>query len=107
MEKKKYYVNLHPVSMDDVSPVRIPDSTIIQYEIEVTPDELSEIQTLLKEARAHDLEAHNLFTFEHFDENETIEDLNEFQHGLDKVFQKIYEFGTPVTKEQLEQMNRT
>ncbi|MFB5664218.1 hypothetical protein [Alteribacillus sp. HJP-4] len=105
MEKQKYYVNLNPISMDEVSPVRIPDSNLIQYEIEVTPDELEEVLFLLGEVQDHDVERQNLFTFRHFNEALTETDRHEYQDGLDKVFQMIYKYGSAETKKQVESIH--
>ncbi|SFF01879.1 hypothetical protein [Alteribacillus iranensis] len=104
MHKQKYYVNLHPLSMDDISPVKIPDSSLIQYEIEVTPTELEEMEYILEETQAHDLELHNLFTFEHYNQDATDVDSKEVQYGMNRIFEKIYEYGTPETKGQLDEM---
>ncbi|SDH43371.1 hypothetical protein SAMN05192534_105145 [Alteribacillus persepolensis] len=105
MEKQTYYVNLNPISMDDVSPVRIPDSTLIQYEIEATPEELENLRFLLNETQDHDIEASNLFSFEHFDESITETDQHEYQRGMDKVFDTIYELGTPETKKLIKEIH--
>ncbi|MFZ4453397.1 hypothetical protein [Salibacterium aidingense] len=103
MEKQTYYVNLNPISMDDISSVEIPDSTLIQYEIEATKEELEKLDFLLDETQNHDLEASNLFTFRHFDESIEETDRHEFQKGMDAVLQMIYDLGTPKTKQQMEE----
>ncbi|SDI53454.1 hypothetical protein [Alteribacillus bidgolensis] len=105
MSKQKYYVNLNPISMDDVSPVKIPDSTLIQYEIEATPEELEQLDTLLNETQDHDMEIRNLFSFRHFDESMTETDQHEYQHGMDKIFDMLYELGTPETKKQIKELH--
>ncbi|MFD2703861.1 hypothetical protein [Salibacterium lacus] len=103
MDKQTYYVNLNPISMDDVSRVKIPDSNMIQYEIEADPEELKSLDVLLNETQAHDLESRNLFTFRHFDESIEETDRHEFQRGMDHVLEKIYELGTPETKQKIEE----
>lgn len=104
MKKQKYYVNLHQLSMDAISPVKIPDPALIQYEIEATPEELQQMEFVLEETQSHDMELRNLFTLRHFDDNLADEDRNEFQSGLNKVFEMIYKLGTPETKRQIEEI---
>ncbi|MGY4690542.1 hypothetical protein [Salibacterium sp. K-3] len=101
MEKKTYYVNLNPISMDDISRMKIPDSNLIQYEIEADEEELEQLDFLLGETQDHDLESRNLFTFRHFDESIEETDRHEFQRGMDHVLQKIYDLGTPETKQKM------
>ncbi|RSL32553.1 hypothetical protein D7Z54_15485 [Salibacterium salarium] len=105
MEKRIYYVNLNPISMDDISPVKIPDSSLIQYEIEATSEELEKMDFLLNETQDHDLESQNLFTFRHFDESIAETDRYEYQAGMDKVIQMIYDLGTAETKQKIEEIH--
>ncbi|MFB4165965.1 hypothetical protein ACE1TI_19735 [Alteribacillus sp. JSM 102045] len=105
MDKQIYYVNLNPISMDDVSKVKIPDSSLIQYEIEATPEELEQLDFLLNETQDHDMEIQNLFTFRHFDESTTETDRHEYQSGMDKIFDMLYQLGTPETKKQIKDLH--
>ncbi|MDA3129896.1 hypothetical protein ACFPTR_01245 [Aliibacillus thermotolerans] len=104
MKKQKYYVNLHPLSMDAISTVKIPDPALIQYEIEATPEERDQLEFVLAETQKHDMELRNLFSFRHYDDVIADEDRNEFQSGLNQVFDMIYELGTPETKQQLREI---
>ncbi|WP_042421167.1 hypothetical protein [Geomicrobium sp. JCM 19038] len=107
MDKQIYYVNLNPISMDDVTTTKIDDSELIQFEIEASADEIKELKTLLSEVQAHDMELQDLFTFRHFNEEYTDDDSREFQHGLDHVYKRIYELGTHKTREDMESMRPT
>ena len=105
MEKQTYYVNLHPISMDTISNVKVDDPALIQYEIEATEGELKELQHLLTEVQAHDMQLRNLFSFRHFTEEYSDEDRNEFQEGLNQVYEQIYKLGTPETKRIVEEIH--
>ncbi|MBU8908864.1 hypothetical protein KH400_19890 [Desertibacillus haloalkaliphilus] len=91
--------------MEDLNVTKIDDPGLIQYEIEATPEEAHDLQDLLKEVQTHDLELRNLFTFRHFKDEFLDDDSNEFQNGLDHVYQKLYELGTPKTKQQIEEIH--
>ncbi len=91
--------------MDTISDVKIDDSTLIQYEIEATPEELENLQHLLTETQAHDMELRNLFTFRHYDDKLADDDRKEFQNGLTHTFQRLYELGTPETKQRIEEIH--
>ncbi|MFC5713271.1 hypothetical protein ACFPU1_10775 [Thalassorhabdus alkalitolerans] len=105
MEKQKYYVNLNPISMDDISPVKIEDSDLIQYEVECTPDELQDLQKLLSETQSHDFDTKNLMPNRSLNEKIPESDRKEFQHDLDKVFEVIYQYGSPITRQQIEEIH--
>ncbi|WP_096201668.1 hypothetical protein [Bacillus sp. FJAT-45350] len=104
-EKKKYYVNLNPISMDAISNVKVDDPQLIQYEIEVTDEELKEVQHLLTEVQHHDLELQNLFSFRHFDEMNKVEDDNETRDGMEHILQTVYKYGSQETKQVLEEIH--
>ncbi|GAE31139.1 hypothetical protein [Halalkalibacter hemicellulosilyticus] len=105
MEKQLYYVNLNPISMDDISPIRVNDGQLIEYEIEATSLEKKELEKLLREVQAHDVELGNLFTFRHFDDQEGDRDKNEYQRGLNDVFEELYRLGTEETKAKIREIH--
>ncbi|KGA97691.1 hypothetical protein AJ85_06000 [Alkalihalobacillus alcalophilus ATCC 27647 = CGMCC 1.3604] len=105
MEKQKYYINLNPISMDDISPTKIGDGQLIEYEIEATETEKKDLANLLHEVQKHDLELSNLFSFEHFDQSKTDIDQEEYQKGMDDVYEALYRLGTPETKRIIEEIH--
>ncbi|NEU31882.1 hypothetical protein GN156_14005 [bacterium LRH843] len=105
MEKELYYVNLNPISMETLSPIKINDGYLIEYEVAVTPSEKKDLENLLREVQAHDMELGSMFTFKHFDETGRIHDKDEYQRGLNDVYEEIYRLGTPETKQQIEEIN--
>lgn len=105
MNKQLFYVNLNPISMDTISPTKVDDGQLIEYEIEATSDEKMALERLLREVQAHDMELGGLFTFNHFDEEERDIDKNEFQRGLNKVYEELYRLGTPETKNKIKEIH--
>ncbi|MFC0557522.1 hypothetical protein [Halalkalibacter alkalisediminis] len=105
MEKQLYYVNLNPISMEDISPTPVNDGQLIEYEIEATLTEKKALEDLLSEVQAHDLELGNLFTFRHFDDEQVDTDRNEYQRGLNDVYEALYRLGTPKTKAQIKEIH--
>ncbi|MDE5414865.1 hypothetical protein [Alkalihalobacterium chitinilyticum] len=105
MGKDIYYVNLNPISMDNISRTPVNDGQMIEYEIEATDEQYRDLQKLLQEVQAHDLEAADLFTFKHFNEEFSEADRRETQRGLNQVYRLIYELGTPQTKQALEEIH--
>lgn len=104
-EKQLYYVNLNPISMDTISPVRVNDGQLIEYEIEATLQEKKEFEHFLHEVQAHDVELGNLISFRHFDDETGDADKNEYQRGLDDVFKEIYRLGTEETKAKIKEIH--
>ncbi|WP_088103140.1 hypothetical protein [Halalkalibacter urbisdiaboli] len=105
MEKSRYYVNLNPISMETISPTRIGDGQLIEYEIEATPTEKKALEDLLHEVQSHDVELGNLFTFRHFDDGKVDKDKDDFQRGLNDVYEALYQLGTPETKEKIKEIH--
>ncbi|WP_100406401.1 hypothetical protein [Bacillus solitudinis] len=105
MEKSLYYVNLNPISMETISPTRIDDGQLIEYEIEATPTEKKALEDLLRNVQAHDVELGNLFTFRHFDDKKVDQDKNEYQSGLNDVYEALYHLGTSETKAKIEEIH--
>ncbi|MCM3762238.1 hypothetical protein M3212_15805 [Alkalihalobacillus oceani] len=105
MEKQLYYVNLNPISMDTISSTRVDDGQLIEYEIEATPAEKKALEDLLHQVQAHDVELGNLFSFRHFDDETGDADKNEFQRGLNDVFEELYRLGTAETKQKISEIH--
>ena len=105
MEKQLYYVNLNPISMEDISPTPVHDGQLIEYEIEATVTEKKALEDLLREVQSHDLELGNLFTFRHFDDEKVDADRNEYQRGLNDVYEALYRLGTAKTKAQIQEIH--
>ncbi|MFC0471272.1 hypothetical protein ACFFHM_12440 [Halalkalibacter kiskunsagensis] len=105
MEKQLFYVNLNPISMDTINPTRVDDGQLIEYEIEATPAEKKALEDLLHEVQSHDLELGNLFTFRHFDDSKIDDDRNEYQRGLNDVYEELYRLGTAETKEKIREIH--
>lgn len=105
MEKNSYFINLHPISMDTISNVKIDDPRLIQYEITATEEEIEELQHLLTEVQKHDLELRDLFSFRHFNELYTDNDRNETQLGLNHIYRELHRLGTPETKQKIEEIH--
>ncbi|WP_134687157.1 hypothetical protein [Brevibacillus migulae] len=101
MEKKKYYLSIH--SSPNTWEVREggEDSTF-DFEIEATPDEKKQLEDLFTSANDDDfrsyLHGHLLFTDVEDQDHEA------YDHTLNELYHKIYEFGTPETKQKMEQM---
>ncbi|MDT8860982.1 hypothetical protein N0O92_12135 [Alkalihalobacillus sp. MEB130] len=105
MEKQLFYVNLNPISMDTISPTKVDDGQLIEYEIEATPAEKKDLEDLLHEVQSHDLELGNLVTFRHFDDEVVDEDRNEYQRGLNDVYEELYRLGTAETKQKIKEIH--
>ncbi|GAF15504.1 hypothetical protein JCM19046_4834 [Bacillus sp. JCM 19046] len=104
-EKQLYYVNLNPISMDSISTMRVNDGQLIEYEIAATQAEKEELERLINEVHKHDVELSNLFTFKHFDELTADADKDEYQTGLNDVYDRLYQLGTEVTKQQIQEIH--
>ncbi|WP_059105838.1 hypothetical protein [Shouchella shacheensis] len=107
MDKQRYYVNLNPISMDEISATRVGDGEMIEYEIDATPEEKKEFETLLRQVNRHDVELGNLFSFRHFDDIAGDTDKNEYQVGMNDVYEKIYQLGTAKTKQIISEIHLT
>ncbi|ERN51263.1 hypothetical protein M3689_12910 [Alkalihalophilus marmarensis] len=105
MEKQLYYVNLNPISMDTISPTRVDDGQLIEYEIEATATEKKALEELLHEVQSHDVELGNLITFRHFDDQKGDRDKNEYQRGLNDVYEALYNLGTAETKQKIQEIH--
>ncbi len=105
MEKQLYYVSLNPTSMDTISPIRINDGQLIEYEISATPAEKLSLEKLLRATKAHDVELSGLFTFKHFNTKKRDQDKDDYQRTLNEVYKELYRLGTEETKQQIEEIN--
>lgn len=104
-EKHLFYVNLNPISMDSISTMRVHDGQLIEYEIAATAAEKEELERLIDEVHKHDVELSNLLTFKHFDELTADADKDEYQTGLNDVFDRLYQLGTDETKQQITEIH--
>ncbi|WLR50309.1 hydrolase [Bacillus tianshenii] len=96
MEKKTYYV---AVGAREISQIR--DYGLNQFEIQATEDEIFRLREVFDEAYSADWlsfwRSHVPYVQYHHDkENDMYDD------DMKQVFQMIYEFGTPETKQQIE-----
>ncbi len=105
MEKQRYYVSLNPTAMNNISPIRINDGQLVEYEISATPQEKMKLEQLIKSAKAHDVEFGGLFTFKHFNEDTRDQDKDDFQRSLNEVYKEIYRLGTEETKKKMEEID--
>jgi hypothetical protein len=105
MDKQLYYVNLNPISMDTINPTRVNDGQLIEYEIEASETEKKALEDLLHEVQSHDVELGNLFSFRHFDDQKVDRDKNEYQRGLNDVYEALYNLGTPETKSMIKEIH--
>lgn len=105
MDKKKYYVNLNPISLNGISTTKVDDGQLIEYEIEASEEEFQNLKKLLDEVQAHDMELADLFTFKHFDERYSDADRNETQQGLNQIYDKLYELGTEDTRAAIQEIH--
>ncbi|PYZ98208.1 hypothetical protein CR205_06330 [Alteribacter lacisalsi] len=104
--KKKYYIQLNPISMDFISDVKIEDGSAgYQYEVEADEEEITELQDMLTIAQAHDSDERNLLSFRHFDDQSADHDRMEYREELNAIFQKMYELGTPPTRKAIEEIH--
>lgn len=97
-EKKQYFVT---VDKEDIREISIPESGI-EYEVYASPNERKEIEMLFVEK---DKSAKGAVEFlgKPFDEWGADDERNRYDNNLIKVYQKIYELGTPSTKEKIKE----
>ncbi len=91
--------------MDTINLTPVNDGQMIEYEIEATPTEKKALEDLLHEVQAHDVELGNLFSFRHYDDQKNDRDKNEYQRGLNDVYEALYNLGTPQTKQMISEIH--
>lgn len=96
MEKQLYYVNLNPTSMQDIHSMRINDGQLVEYEIEATQEQRNALEKMLREMKSDAIGVGNIFS------NTNLDD---YQHGLNNIYQELYRLGTTETKQQIEEIN--
>src|SRR5690606_9531278 len=103
MEKKTYYVTIHSGGMigEIKEHVDLNDS-YYDFEIMATPEEIRRLKSLFEEAHNEDVQsfvdAHiPLVSHDEFGNSEA------FDQKLKRIYQTIYELGTPETKQKMEQ----
>ncbi|WP_240375779.1 hypothetical protein [Bacillus piscicola] len=95
MERTTYYVQLHP-TLTRISSVK-PDDNTIQYTIKATPAEKLELEKRLDAAEHEDVTPSLVLERVH-DEPKEDRAKSELNVETKKLFEKIYELGTPETK---------
>ncbi|MCT8139331.1 hypothetical protein H1D32_17425 [Anaerobacillus sp. CMMVII] len=102
-ERQKYYVTLNPIELG-IEHVR-DDSQLIQYEIEVTKQELEVVSNFIRKYsdELYDVSDILLRPF-HFQDVE--EDNYESLTNLEQLYQLVYKYGSEKTKRDLESIQR-
>ncbi|MFB4213811.1 hypothetical protein ACE1TH_18115 [Shouchella sp. JSM 1781072] len=104
-QKQLYYVNLNPISMDNISLTEVDDGQLIEYEISATEAEKEQLERLIREVHKHDVELGNLLSFKHFDDLTADADKDEFQTGMNDIYEEIYRLGTDETKQKVSEIH--
>ncbi|WP_034681413.1 hypothetical protein [Caldalkalibacillus mannanilyticus] len=102
MNKKKYYLSMH-TSMGTVEIRDEKGDASYNFEIEATPDEIAQIEKQVVRARDADIETYVDSHFLPF--GDTIDDEHKiYDQALGRIYELIYQLGTPETKQQVEQL---
>lgn len=101
MKKRLYYVS---VETGDIMQTEVDDNQ--QYfEIAATDDELNELKALIKGLSYQNFSVTASNMLVHFFENEKYDvDNDQYTNQLYQVYRKIYDLGTPKTKQQFQEM---
>lgn len=97
-------MSINPTAMNNISPIRINDGQLVEYEISATREEKLSLEKLLRSAKAHDVELGSLFTFKHFNDDTRDQDKDDFQRSLNEVYKEIYRLGTEETKQKIDEI---
>ncbi|MDQ0337508.1 hypothetical protein J2S00_000278 [Caldalkalibacillus uzonensis] len=98
MAKKRYYV--HPKTAEILDE---KDPATFAVEIEATEEEMVELRNLFMELTEEDSDTF-FDAFFPFQQEEAMTDNEQYEQVLNHIYEKIYELGTPETKQQLENM---
>ncbi|SDI53489.1 hypothetical protein [Alteribacillus bidgolensis] len=101
MERNTYYVQLEP-SIMGISEVKTSENTI-QYEINATLKEKQTLEKKMNAVQKEDLSGGQILARVH-DESKADHAKNEMQTEMKELYQKIYELGTPATRELFEEL---
>lgn len=101
--RQKYYVTLNPQELG-IGEIR-DASQLIQYEVEVTEQELDEIQQFI-EKYSDELHDFSDILLHPFNEREVNEDNQQSLDNLEELYRLVYKFGTEKTKRDLENIQR-
>lgn len=101
--RQKYYVTLNPQELG-VGEIR-DDSQLIQYEVEVSEQELNEIQQFI-EKYSDELYDFSDIILQPFNEGDVNEDNQQSLGNLEELYRVVYKFGTDKTKRYLENIQR-
>ena len=103
MEKKTYYVTIHSGGMigEIKEHVDLNDS-YYDFEIMATPEEIRRLKSLFEEAHNEDVQS---FVDAHIPlvSHDEFGNSVAFDQKLKRIYQTIYELGTPETKQKMEQ----
>ncbi|WP_010649331.1 hypothetical protein [Oceanobacillus massiliensis] len=99
-DKKQYFV---AVDSKEIREISIDDNQV-EYEIEAEESELLEIEELFKTMEGESKEAILDFHFRPFDEDKVDSEREVYHDSLIKIYQKIYELGTPDTKKKIDEL---
>lgn len=98
-EKKQYFVT---VDKEDIREMSIPESGT-EYEIYASPNEIKEMEMLFVEKGKNAKDAVK-FLGKPFDEWGADDERNGYEANLIKIYQKLYDLGTPATKEKIKEI---
>jgi len=99
-ERKTYFISF---DKERISEVSVPDT--VEYEVNVTEDELNIFRTIMRENKHRNfLFATRNLLLKPFNEREVDEMRSEDDINLMRAFQFIYEYGTEETKQKLREM---
>lgn len=79
------------------------DDTAFEFEIEASPEQATQLQELLDRMEKEDFQMFvdgHIWPFSRTEHNNA-----EYEDALQEVYRKIYAWGTPQTKQQLEQLH--
>ncbi|QOY36551.1 hypothetical protein AWH56_002390 [Anaerobacillus isosaccharinicus] len=101
--RQKYFVTLNPQEVG-IGEIR-DDSQLIQYEVEVTEQELHEIQKFI-EKYSDELYDFSDIILHPFNERDVNVDNQQSLGNLEELYRLVYKFGTEKTKRDLESIQR-
>jgi hypothetical protein len=101
--RKKYYLTLNPQELG-IGQIR-DDSQLVQYEIEVTEQELHEITNFINKYSSELYDVSDIL-LNPFNEREVNEDNQQSLDNLERLYELVYEYGTERSKRDLESVQR-
>ncbi|PSL43649.1 hypothetical protein B0H94_110125 [Salsuginibacillus halophilus] len=98
MERETFYVTVDQGAVE-LADIQTPDNKI-QFEVELGPDEKKEMKDLIQAIAAQDAEGDHVVSYP-FNEPAADADKQLVEERIRKLYQRIYDYGTPKTKEQV------